>query len=69
MLLQVLDLAHASALVHVPTHPAFASLNIAGALTILAYESWTARNGDQFATNADGAVVADLNIGPRADPH
>lgn len=60
--LTVADLLHASALVHVPTHPAFSSLNIAAALTILAYESWTARYGDNFGVAADGSVVADLNI-------
>jgi tRNA C32,U32 (ribose-2'-O)-methylase TrmJ len=60
--LTVADLVHATALVHVPTHPAFSSLNLAAALTILAYESWTARHGDRFAMAQDGSVVADLNI-------
>ena len=60
--LTVADLMHATDLVHVPTHPAFSSLNIAAALTILAYESWTARYGDNFSVAQDGSVVADLNI-------
>jgi len=60
--LTVADLMHATDLVHVPTHPAFSSLNIAAALTILAYESWTARYGDSFSVAQDGSVVADLNI-------
>lgn len=38
------DLVHADGLVHIPAHPAFASLGIANALTILAYESWIARS-------------------------
>ena len=43
--LTIADLQHADGLVHIPAHPAFSSLGIASALTVLAYESWTARNG------------------------
>ena len=62
--LVVLDLAF----VHVPSHPVFASLDIAGALTILAYESWIARHGDCLATSEDGTVVADLDIAAAPPP-
>ena len=52
----------AGALVQVPSHPAFASLNIAGALTIPAYESRIGRHGNRLATSKGGTVVADLDI-------
>ena len=55
-------LKHADGLVHIPAHPAFSSLGIASALTILAYESWIARNGDRMTTAPDGKLVADLDI-------
>jgi tRNA (cytidine32/uridine32-2'-O)-methyltransferase len=41
-----LDLGHA--LVTIPTDPAHSSLNLAQAVAIMAYESWTARGGATF---------------------
>ena len=39
------DLAHADALVRYPLNPAFASLNLAQAVMVMAYEWWTAADG------------------------
>lgn len=39
------DLAHADALVRYPLNPAFASLNLAQAVMVMAYEWWTVADG------------------------